>query len=251
MIAWVQQPCAYMNYKNSVSEIAAQVDIASEEIQTAIAAHETWRPTAFDEALHERMGTSYATGTFKVIQWALRREMLMALLRVWDAEEKAISLKRIVGCLRDPEFVAALIRMRAEHTEGGFQRFLAEHLEANYREKIDRVGQLFDKYQKCGDSAHVMKHLLTLRNTTLAHRQKLPIKPQRDATADEIEQFYSDTRAIVEDLLHVIKATALDTGDTVEVYGTYAKYFWEGARGECTHGHPSYKGPFRPEDVGL
>jgi hypothetical protein len=250
-MASVQRPAEYMNYAKSIEEIAAQVDFASEEMQTAIAAHETWRPTAYDEALHERMGTSYATGTFKVIQWALRREMLMALMRIWDNEEKAVSLKRIVRCLRDPKFVAALSRMRAEATQGGFQRFLAEHLEGNYREKIDRVGQLFDKYQKCGDSAHVMKHLLTLRNTMLAHRQTLPIKPQRDATLDEIEQFYSDTRSIVECLLHVIKATALDTADTVGVYGTYAKYFWEGARGECTHGHPSYKGPFRPEDVGL
>ena len=55
----------------------------------AIAFHEVWKPAAYDKSLHERMGVSLATNAFHVVQAALRREMLLALMRLWD--RRAIS----------------------------------------------------------------------------------------------------------------------------------------------------------------
>jgi hypothetical protein len=39
---------------------------------------------AYDKDLHSRMGQSYASQAFLVIRMALRRETLLALMRLWD-----------------------------------------------------------------------------------------------------------------------------------------------------------------------
>jgi hypothetical protein len=238
-----------MNHAKIIAEVQEQVNAAMEETSRAIAFHESWRPMAYDAELHKRMANSYAGGTFVVIREALRREMLLALLRVWDDQQKSLSLRRTFDALRIPEVLNALIVKRAgEHPgAGAFDKILAEHIASSCPEYVKKAGELFDKYWKKGDASHVMQHLQILRNTMLAHNQ---LAPQRvigkDATDDEIEAFYRDTRTIVECLLHAVHATALDMNDTQGVYETYARYFWEGVTGESTPGHPSYRGPLDP-----
>src|SRR5207237_9818517 len=56
---------------------------ADEEFHIALAFHEAWKPSAYDKALHDRIGRSYALYTFRVIAAALGRELLLPLLRLW------------------------------------------------------------------------------------------------------------------------------------------------------------------------
>ena len=60
------------------------VTAAQQEYNMAITFHEVWRPSAYDADLHTCMGKSYATHAFLVVRSALRRQMLLALLRFWD-----------------------------------------------------------------------------------------------------------------------------------------------------------------------
>jgi hypothetical protein len=50
-----------------------KVEAAQQEFDMAVTFHEVWKPAAYDTDLHARMGTSYATQAFRVIQTALRR----------------------------------------------------------------------------------------------------------------------------------------------------------------------------------
>jgi hypothetical protein len=62
------------------------VDTARQEIELAVMFHETWRPAAYDTGLHDRIGTSYAAHAFQIIRMSLRRELLLALTRLWDGD---------------------------------------------------------------------------------------------------------------------------------------------------------------------
>lgn len=95
-----------------------------------------------------------------------------------------------------------------------------------------------------------MTKLLRQRNVSLAHRQREPQKATgSNATDNEIEAFFQDTCRIVEYLMNIVRATALDMTDTADVYAHHARFFWAAARGERTPGHPSYREPNRPEDI--
>ena len=58
------------------------VNAAQEEFDLAVAYHEVWKPAAYNTELHHRMGPSYASQAFRVIRSALRREMVLALMRL-------------------------------------------------------------------------------------------------------------------------------------------------------------------------
>ncbi|MPW23092.1 hypothetical protein GCT13_41570 [Paraburkholderia sp. CNPSo 3157] len=64
---------------DAIEKLKTLVDTARQEIELAVMFHETWKPTAFDTELHERMGESYATHSFQIIRLSLRRELLLAL----------------------------------------------------------------------------------------------------------------------------------------------------------------------------
>ena len=54
----------------------------------AMAFTRAWKPAAYDRDLHQRLGTSYAANTFNVIRQVLRREMVLALWRIWARHGK-------------------------------------------------------------------------------------------------------------------------------------------------------------------
>jgi AbiU2 len=68
------------------------VTAAQEEFDMAVAYHEVWKPAAYDNDLHSRMGQSYASQAFFVTRAALRREMMLALMRIWDKNKQAIRI---------------------------------------------------------------------------------------------------------------------------------------------------------------
>lgn len=93
---------------SKILTLRAKVRAAHEKFDTAQACHEAWKPAAYDEALHERIGRSFAANTFIVLRQALRREMLLALMRLWDNNSQAVGMKSIANSLQDKRIMDAL-----------------------------------------------------------------------------------------------------------------------------------------------
>ena len=235
------------------------VDTARQEIELAVMFHETWRPAAYDTGLHGRIGTSYAAHAFQIIRLSLRRELLLALTRVWDTNKQAVRMSLIADRLRDRKFFEALVRFRARRT-GLRSRFTHDTMRDSLTPKRDQVLKLIDKYSVNGTAFEVLNKLKMLRHQHLAHRQ-LPNAPVAVvgsdppgqhykegetsvwATDDEIETFYQDNLEIMRLLLSLIQGVAFDLSEATNVYKHHAKYFWASARGERTEGHPDYHPP--------
>ncbi|UEP47393.1 hypothetical protein LMA00_12130 [Burkholderia ambifaria] len=239
------------------------VDTARQEIELAVMFHETWRPSAYDADLHARIGTSYAAHAFQIIRLSLRRELLLALTRVWDTNKQAVRMSLIADRLRDKKFFEALVQYRAGRI-GLRSKFAPDAIRSALTPKRDQVLELISKYSVNGSSFEVLEKLKTLRHQHLAHRQlpTTPVAPavsdvpgQQDdegqppvwATNDEIETFYQDNLEIIRLLLSLVQGMAYDLSEATDVYKHHAKYFWASARGERTEGHPDYYPP--PSDL--
>ncbi|WP_133660778.1 hypothetical protein [Paraburkholderia sp. BL10I2N1] len=58
------------------------------------------------------MGASYASHAFLAIRTALRRKVLLALMRVWDGQKDSVRLKLVIAAIGDNEFIDALVADR-------------------------------------------------------------------------------------------------------------------------------------------
>ena len=245
--------------QQEIERLKSIVDTARQEIELAVMFHETWRPAAYDTGLHARIGTSYASHAFQIIRLSLRRELLMALMRVWDTNTDAVRMTLIADRLRDGKCFEALVQFRAGRI-GLPSRFGPDVMRKELKPKRDQVVKLIYKYGRDGTAFEVFKKLKTLRNEHLAHRElpKAPIavagsdtSKQQDeegeppvwATDDEIETFYQDNLEIMRLLLSLVLGMAYDLSEATNVYKHHAKYFWASARGERTEGHPDYHPP--------
>jgi AbiU2 len=152
-----------------IASLQKQVNAAKEEFYIAITLHETWKPAAYDEDLHGRMGASFATNAFLVVGSALRREMLLALMRLWDRDLRAVRMKEsIADVLRDQSVVHALAADRATGMTVAQDR-IRQDLSRCASEAIALVA----KYSRGGSHYATLEKLRTLRNERLAHRVKL------------------------------------------------------------------------------
>lgn len=242
-----------------IEKLKNMVDTARQEIELAVMFHETWRPAAYDTCLHDRIGTSYAAHAFQIIRLSLRRELLMALTRLWDSNKQAVRMSLIADRLRDPKLFEALVQFRAQRTSLR-SMFVLESMREALTPKRDQILDLINKYSEGGIASEVLKKLKKLRHQHLAHRQ-LPNVPvavegsdtsgqqgeegeQPDwATDNEIETFYQDNLVIICLLLSLVQGLAYDLSEATKVYKHHAKYFWASARGERTEGHPDYHPP--------
>ncbi|PWB33744.1 hypothetical protein DCO48_08790 [Pseudomonas sp. SDI] len=247
------------NLRQEIEKIRNMVETARQEIELAIMFHETWRPTAYDADLHSRIGTSYATHTFQIIRLSLRRELLLALTRLWDTNTQAVRMSLIADRLRDKNFFEALVQFRARRL-GLSSVFVPDRMREELIPRRDQILDLIGKYSAGGVAFDVLKKLKTLRHQHLAHRQ-LPDAPaavagsdtqaQKNvegesavwATDDEIEAFYQDNLEIICLLLSVVNGMAYDLSEAANVYKHHAKFFWASAHGERTEGHPDYRPP--------
>jgi hypothetical protein len=201
-----------------------KVTAAQEEFDMAVTFHEIWKPAAYDQELHNRLGKSYATQAFLVTRTALRREMVLALIRLWDTNPQAIKMQSIWHDLRDKEIVDALALDRASRT--GLLDVL-EYMRDDLGKRADAVVALIGKYMEGGSGNHVLKTLLNLRNERLAPRQLSPATaPGATATDEEIEEFYQDNSKLIHILLSLVNAMAYDPEDTAGVFRRYATCFW-------------------------
>jgi hypothetical protein len=233
-----------------ITRLRSDIQAMEQEIGLAIMFHETWKPVAYDEELHKRMGTSYATHTFSIVGMALRREMLLALLRIWDADHRTIGIPSVMKTLNSPEFFDALCSYRATRLNStrisltpdlGLSEGWNDSVKESLSERLAEIGELVEKYSKGGSHHGVVKNLLIMRSVSLAHRQSPPKEPERaTATDEEIELFYQDNLEIVRLLLSLVLGKAFPLTEAADIYQHYAGLFWAGARGEQTEGHPNY-----------
>ncbi|GLQ50049.1 hypothetical protein ACFFJT_06760 [Dyella flava] len=229
-------------------QVRVAVDAAFEQAAQAVMFHETWRPTAEDADLVERMGTSFATHAFQITRWALRRELVMALMRMWDGGRSAssnspmatLSIKHISTFLRDKDSFDVLAQERSGHL-GHEGDMIAKMICGTLQSVCDSVLPQIDKYLPGGTGHQTFEDLRKLRNKRLAHHDIAGSVELTDPTDAGIEDFYRDTLEIVSLLMHLVKGVACDMGDTISIYAMYARYFWASARGERTEGHPQYK----------
>jgi hypothetical protein len=112
-----------------------KVTAAQEEFDMAVTFHEIWKPAAYDQELHNRLGKSYATQAFLVTRTALRREMVLALVRLCDTNQRGIRMQSIWYDLRDTEIVDALALDRARGL--GFEDVF-EHMREDLAKRADR-----------------------------------------------------------------------------------------------------------------
>jgi hypothetical protein len=223
-----------------INTLRAKIEAAQQEFDLAVAFHEVWKPAAYDEGLHKRMGASYSTHAFLVVRTALRREMLLALMRLWDRGEKPVGMEFIGETLGNEHIMNALAIGRARIV--GSEDQVRQELCQRAAETI----ALIKKYSSGGSHYAVREKLKKLRDKLLAHRETGPgAVTGPDASDEEIEAFYQDMSELVRLLLSLVKGLAYHPAEAAEVYRHYATLFWAGVRGERTEGHPNYRGPIR------
>ena len=115
------------------------------------------------------MGDSFATHAFLVVRLALRREMLLALMRLWDKDSRTVRMKEaIADILQDLSVVHALAAAASA-------RIGVTDVEDRMRQDISkraiRAIALVDKYSKGGSHCTVLENQRRLRHGRLAHRQ--------------------------------------------------------------------------------
>jgi hypothetical protein len=221
-------------------KLRRDVETAQEQATMAVMFYETWHPTINDAELLKRMGTSYATQSFLIVQWSLRREMILALMRIWDSNKKSLRLTIIREELRDKVFFNALAKDRARRID--FDRpNVVDQIAEKLDEKRQLVLSLISKYMEGGSGYETMEKVRCLRNERLAHRQIEPPKIGIDPTNEEIGGFYLDTLELVSLLLELVNGVVFDMNDASGVYKFHARHFWASVRGERTEGHPNYR----------
>jgi hypothetical protein len=216
-----------------------KVTAAQQEFDMAVTFHEVWKPAACDKDLHSRMGKSYASQAFLITRTALRREMLLALTRLWDTNKQAIRMQSVAADLRDKEVIDALAADRVDRL--GLPEAI-DQMRLDLKKRAAEAIVLLNKYMEGGSHNAILKKLLALRHERLAHRQLTPAIPTgATATDEEIEEFYQDNSTLIHVLLSLVKAMGYDPQETAGVYRHYAGLFWASARGEKTEGHPNYR----------
>ncbi|PTB17870.1 hypothetical protein C9I57_25425 [Trinickia symbiotica] len=227
---------------DEIEALKTTAKAAQTEAVMAIAFHETWKPTAYDKELHRRMGFSYATQAFQIVRLALRREMLLALIRIWDKNKQGQSLQ--ITAVREKLRDKAVFNAIVDHWAGSASDlWTKDGMRKDLEPKRARIIELIQKYLEGGSGFSVVEGLRTLRHERLAHYQLEETKAEAataDTTDDEIEAFYEDTLEIVRLLLSLVWGDTFSlSGDVAGVYRHYAKFFWENVSGEQAEGPPA------------
>lgn len=239
----------------SIRALRNQVRAANEEFDVAMTCHEAWKPAAYNRSLHKRMSHTYAGNTFLVVRKALRQEMLLALMRLWDTKKRTVNLRFIAKALGDPHILNMLaaerskvpqtfIKVERRNVQEAVISEIARQRRDMLQKDATKVRKIIRKYDRGGSHHDTLKYLKTLRDERLAHRQieKDVSKIQgKNATDAEIETFYRDMAKLISLLFHCVERTAYEPKEAAKVFRHYAKFFWNGVLGERTKGHPNYR----------
>lgn len=94
----------------SITELERVVRLIDEEFGFAQQLHEAWKPMAYDMQLRQRVTDSGIGNTFVTIGYALRRELMLALMRIWDKPGDSLRMLDVALKLERPGVVDELIR---------------------------------------------------------------------------------------------------------------------------------------------
>ena len=228
-----------LNAKAMLLRLRDGVAATDANFTMAVAFHEVWKPAVNDGELHARMSNSYAGQAFLIVRTSLRRETLLALMRVWDETKGTGSLKHIFGDLAKTPIWQSLLTERLAKLQ---TRGLGEEARKLMTESKAELSRLHTSYRHGGERNAIYKKLKDLRDQNLAHTQAKPAAPiSIDPFDAEVDHFYSDTATIVSGLMSLVNGEAHNYVDTGKVYSHYAGLFWEGARSESTEGHPRFR----------
>jgi hypothetical protein len=154
--------------REKIARLKEMIAVAQLEFEYAIQYHEVWKIAADDSDLHKRMGASYASQAFLIIRTGIRREMLLALMRLWDRNKQAIRITWVVAALREDKGLVPAIA--AERVPGNWPGEL-EMFTKDLQKLADEVLLLANKYLQGGSHNEAFKKLERLRDEYLAHRQ--------------------------------------------------------------------------------
>ena len=214
--------------------LRAHVQAAHEEFDWAVMFHEVWKPATYDKDLHQRMGISYATNALRVIVTALRREMRLALMRLWDKRSGNVRMEEIARILSGNRIIDVLAADRA----AGFNDVHIEaEMKVDMKRQANEVIGLIKSYSRNGRNEAVLEKLRKVRHERLAHRQIEPTAATGPGLTDEeIESFYQDNSKIIGLLLSLVSGIGYNPQQTGEVYRHHASFFWAAVRGEKRKG---------------
>ncbi|ULU25281.1 hypothetical protein [Dyella terrae] len=226
---------------NEVEHFKGMVSICEENATMAAMFHETWSPTANDAELLDRMGTSFATNSFHIVAWALRRELILALMRIWDTRHDTPNMESIWRWLTDDSKYEELLKDRAQKISS-VPELVWDMLRSSLGSKRKNIRMAIESYLIEGEKHASLERVRTVRNKRLAHHD-LELPPGLvDPTNEEVVQLYRDTLTIVSELLHLVSGTAFDLlEDEAGRHAHNAKFFWVAVRGERTEGHPDFR----------
>lgn len=226
--------------QSRIEKLKRQLKAACDEFRQAVAFHETWKPAVFDQAVAGRVGVSFASHSFHVIKMALRREMLMSLLRIWDSERRGPRLSRIGNTLKDSavskEIVRRNVASRAYHYSSVTPESACETAALEVRCLADEIASYVD-----GPNQATLSYLTEVRHRVFAHRDlDQTIARPPDVDEKSIEDFYQVTARLLRELVLIIDLKDYHPDGEAYTYGKAAELFWAGVRGESTPGHPRY-----------
>ncbi|MFG1374676.1 hypothetical protein V5F32_21070, partial [Xanthobacter oligotrophicus] len=198
--------------------------------------HEAWKPAAYDLELHKRLDNSYAAHTFIAIRAALRREMILALMRLWDGRNDNLRMESIARALQDKNI---LDELSITATPLGLLR---KDMRAQIGSRALEAADMINQYSKGGAKNHIIIDIKKLRHEVLAHRNMGSNRlTGPNSTDEEIDLFYNDNAKIIQIIMSVALATAFNPLESCGVFKHYASFFWAGVRGERVEGHPQFR----------
>lgn len=232
----------------TVKELKRKVIAADDEFDFVQTCHEVWKPTVYDNELHQRLGLSRASNTFVIVRLALRREMLLGLLRLWDWDEKkrTVDMQWIADTLDkdDRQIVNVLATEYAKLWDDPSDMDFAQSQADKLRQAADEAISIIRKYEKDGSDHSFLQKLKVLRNERLAHRNAESKSPKRIKAASfsdmEVEKFYQDMAKLIRRLDFVVRQAGYNPDNSAEIHAKNAAYFWASVRGERTEGHPDF-----------
>jgi AbiU2 len=149
-----------------ILSLREHVQAAQEVFDLAVVFHEVWKPATYDKDLHQRMGVSYATHTFRAIATALRREIWLALMRLWDKDPRTVRLWDIGNSLSDRNF--RLVDVLAADRSARFNDpHIAAEMQKDMRQQAMEVTDLIKDYSKEGLNNTIVEKLRTVRHERL------------------------------------------------------------------------------------
>ena len=233
----------WYNREQQITSLEGRSMAASREWEDFVAFYEVWKPAVLDQELLQRLNETLAGNAFVTIRAALQRELIMSIMRIWDDHDDAICLRKIMTLLDDHRTLGAIVNRAIDRQFEGQdidRTALHQDMLKGYQASVEVCRKIISKY-KSGARHEFFKRIGQLRDEHLAHRQVIRGKlPTGTDDMPLFEEFVTDTRMLVADLLNIIHNRLIDRALPGLVQQD-AKLFWASVRGEADSSHPDYQ----------